>query len=108
MLINLQFQPSSANLAYEEKFSNNADPFKLQDIKLSVGRNELIAVIGGVGSGKSSLLAAIAGDMRRTIGQVKLGATRAICAQSAWIQNATIKDNILFGKEMQEDWYLIC
>jgi ABC-type multidrug transport system ATPase subunit len=80
-------------------------PFKIQDVNLTIGREELIAVIGSVGSGKSSLLAALAGDMRRTSGQIKLGAHRAFCPQYAWIQNATVKDNIVFGREFRQDWY---
>lgn len=79
--------------------------FKLWDISLSVARNELIAVIGTVGSGKSSLLAALAGDMRKTSGTVTMGASRAFCPQYAWIQNATAKDNIMFGKLFRKDWY---
>lgn len=79
--------------------------FKLWDIDFSVARNELIAVIGTVGSGKSSLLAALAGDMRRTSGSVTMGASRAFCPQYAWIQNATAKDNITFGKPFRKDWY---
>lgn len=82
-----------------------AEPFKLHDINFSVGRNELIAVIGEVGSGKSSLLAALAGDMRRTSGEITMGATRAFCPQYSWIQNATVKDNLLFGKEYNRKWY---
>lgn len=81
------------------------DPFKLHDMGFSVGRSELIAVIGGVGSGKSSLLAALAGDMRRTNGSVTMGATRAFCPQYAWIQNASVKENILFGKPYDRKWY---
>lgn len=80
-------------------------PFKLHNMNFSIGRNELVAVIGGVGSGKSSLLAALAGDMRKTRGNVTMGASRAFCPQYAWIQNATVKENILFGKEMDADWY---
>ena len=80
-------------------------PFKLHDLELSIGRNELIAVIGGVGSGKSSLLAALAGDMRRTNGSVTMGATRAFCPQYAWIQNTSVKENILFGKPYNGKWY---
>jgi ABC-type multidrug transport system fused ATPase/permease subunit len=80
------------------------EPFKLQGINFSIGRNELVAVIGGVGSGKSSLLAALAGDMRKTKGEVMIGARRAFCPQYAWIQNATVRDNILFGKEMDKEW----
>ncbi|PSK55267.1 hypothetical protein B9Z65_2656 [Elsinoe australis] len=80
-------------------------PFEIKDVNLTVGRNELIAVIGSVGSGKSSLLGALAGDMRRTEGHVTLGATRAFCPQYAWIQNTTVKENIIFGKEYKRRWY---
>lgn len=79
--------------------------FKLQHMNLEIGRNELVAVIGGVGSGKTSLLAALAGDMRKTSGEVVFGASKAFCPQYAWIQNATVRQNILFGKEMDREWY---
>lgn len=82
-----------------------AEPFKLHDLNFSIKRNELIAVIGGVGSGKSSLLAALAGDMRRTSGSVTMGGSRAFCPQYAWIQNATVRENLLFGKEYNRKWY---
>jgi ABC-type multidrug transport system fused ATPase/permease subunit len=81
------------------------EPFKLQDLSFEIGRNELVAVIGTVGSGKTSLLAALAGDMRKTNGEVILGASRAFCPQYAWIQNETVQQNILFGKEMDKQWY---
>ncbi|ETN38990.1 uncharacterized protein HMPREF1541_07032 [Cyphellophora europaea CBS 101466] len=82
-----------------------SDPFKIQDIDLTVGRNELIAVIGTVGSGKTSLLAALAGDMRKTGGKVHMAGTRAFCPQYAWIQNATLKENVMFGKPFNTKWY---
>ena len=81
------------------------EPFHLQDVNLSIGRDELIAVIGGVGSGKSSLLAALAGDMRKTAGTVTMGASRAFCPQYAWIQNTSVRENILFGKAYDRAWY---
>jgi len=79
--------------------------FKLWDVDFSIRRNELIAVIGTVGSGKSSLLAALAGEMRKTSGTITMGASRAFCPQYAWIQNATAKENIMFGKPFRRDWY---
>lgn len=82
-----------------------AGPFQLPDLNISVGRNELIAVIGSVGSGKSSLLAALAGDMRKTSGALTFGASRAFCPQYAWIQNASVRENITFGKEFDRQWY---
>lgn len=82
-----------------------AVPFQVKGLSFSVKRNELVAVIGTVGSGKTSLLAALAGDMRLTDGNIHLGASRAYCPQYAWIQNATVKNNILFGKDFDEKWY---
>ncbi|KAF2156832.1 ABC multidrug transporter-like protein [Myriangium duriaei CBS 260.36] len=80
-------------------------PFEIKGINIEVGRKELIAVIGSVGSGKSSLLGALAGDMRKTNGSVTFGSSRAFCPQYAWIQNATVKENIIFGKEYKRKWY---
>lgn len=73
------------------------DPFSLRSLDIAIGRGELIAVIGDVGSGKSSLLAAIAGDMRKTGGEMIIGTSRAYCPQSSWIQNASVRENIIFG-----------
>ncbi|KAL2851875.1 P-loop containing nucleoside triphosphate hydrolase protein [Aspergillus pseudoustus] len=94
-----------AKPAAEKARDKPAEPFQLRDLGLDVRRDELIAVIGGVGSGKSSLLSALAGDMRMTDGAVRLGTSRAFCPQYTWIQNTTLRDNILFGKEYNEEWY---
>ncbi|TLD39578.1 hypothetical protein E2P81_ATG00565 [Venturia nashicola] len=80
-------------------------PFKMTDLNLTVGRHELIAVIGTVGSGKTSLLAALAGDMRKTAGSITMSAGRAFCPQYAWIQNASVKENIVFGRPFNQQWY---
>ncbi|KAL2258581.1 hypothetical protein VTK26DRAFT_8070 [Humicola hyalothermophila] len=100
-------QNSSGDSSAEEASTlvEEREPFKLQDLSFEIGRNELVAVIGTVGSGKTSLLAALAGDMRKTSGKVTLGASRAFCPQYAWIQNATVRENILFGKAMDREWY---
>lgn len=90
----------TASTLVEEK-----EPFKLADMNFTAGRNELIAVIGSVGCGKSSLLASLAGDMRKTGGDVVFGASRAFCPQYAWIQNTSLQNNITFGKELDRDWY---
>jgi ATP-binding cassette subfamily C (CFTR/MRP) protein 1 len=91
--------PSDMTAVEEEK------PFEINDIDLTFGRNELVAIIGSVGSGKSSLLAALAGDMRKTSGEVIIGASRAFCPQYAWIQNASVRENIIFGKDFDQEWY---
>ncbi|PHH53173.1 ATP-binding cassette sub-family C member 11 [Ceratocystis fimbriata CBS 114723] len=88
-----------------EDHSADRQAFRLDNLNISFGRNELVAVIGSVGSGKTSLLSALAGDMRKTGGEVVLGADRAFCPQYAWVQNATLQKNILFGKPMNKAWY---
>ncbi|XP_077991202.1 ATP-binding cassette sub-family C member 10-like [Glandiceps talaboti] len=72
----------------------------LTDINLSIRKGQLIGVIGNVGSGKSSLLAAITGEMKRCDGDIWVECLNegfGLSTQEAWIQQATVKDNILFG-----------
>jgi ABC-type multidrug transport system fused ATPase/permease subunit len=81
------------------------EPFILPSFSLDIRRGELLAVIGGIGCGKTSLLSALAGDMRKVHGTLKFASERAFCPQTAWIQNATVRDNILFGKPYEPEWY---
>jgi ABC-type multidrug transport system fused ATPase/permease subunit len=60
--------------------------FKLKDIDLKIPRGQFVAIVGAVGSGKTSLLQGLIGDMRKTGGSVRFGGSVAYCPQSAWIQ----------------------
>ncbi|XP_041998041.1 ABC transporter C family member 3-like [Salvia splendens] len=77
----------------------------LRDINFRVSRGMKVAVCGMVGSGKSSLLSSILGEIPKIYGVVSLSGTKAYVAQSAWIQSGKIEENILFGKEMDRQWY---
>ncbi|XP_041804130.1 multidrug resistance-associated protein 1-like [Chelmon rostratus] len=77
----------------------------LQRINIKVKMGSLVAVVGHVGSGKSSLLSAMLGEMERRSGFVSIKGSVAYIPQQAWIQNASLKDNILFGGERKESWY---
>ncbi|KAL4618721.1 hypothetical protein ACB092_06G031300 [Castanea dentata] len=77
----------------------------LKDINLKVQHGMRVAVCGTVGSGKSSLLSCILGEIPRISGTVKLCGTKAYVAQSPWIQSGKIEENILFGKEMERMRY---
>ncbi|KAL8582638.1 hypothetical protein ACOMHN_028703 [Nucella lapillus] len=70
----------------------------LRNINLEIPKGRLVAVVGQVGTGKSSLISAILGEMRKLQGSVVVQSSVAYVPQQAWIQNATLKDNILFGK----------
>ncbi|NXF93851.1 MRP6 protein, partial [Eubucco bourcierii] len=77
----------------------------LRRIDLTVPKGCLLAVVGQVGAGKSSLLAALLGELEKTDGCITIQDTTAYVPQQAWIQNASVEDNILFGKEMDETWF---
>ncbi|NXW77005.1 MRP1 protein, partial [Hirundo rustica] len=77
----------------------------LRSIELSVPQGSLLAVVGQVGAGKSSLLAAVLGELQATDGCVTMKDTAAYVPQQAWVLNASVEDNILFGKEMDEAWF---
>ncbi|KAI0268425.1 ABC transporter [Russula aff. rugulosa BPL654] len=79
--------------------------FNLKQINFKVPRGQLLAIVGAVGSGKTSLLQGLIGDMRKTGGSVRFGGSLAYCSQSAWIQNATIRENICFGRPFEAERY---
>ncbi|KFQ72303.1 Canalicular multispecific organic anion transporter 2, partial [Phaethon lepturus] len=77
----------------------------LKDINLLVPSGALVAVVGHVGCGKSSLVSALLGEMEKLEGEVAVKGSVAYVPQQAWIQNATLKDNILFGQAPNEQKY---
>ncbi|CAG8537245.1 20906_t:CDS:10, partial [Racocetra persica] len=98
----------SAALIPAEKVENShqlSPKSHLHNINISIPRGKLIAIVGSVGSGKSSLLSALVGEMKRIKGEVIFGGNVGYCPQTAWIQNATIRDNITFGLPFDEEKY---
>ncbi|XP_006926069.1 canalicular multispecific organic anion transporter 1 [Pteropus alecto] len=77
----------------------------IQDVNLDVRPGQLVAVVGTVGSGKSSLMSALLGEMENIHGHIAIKGTVAYVPQQSWIQNGTVKDNILFGSELDEKRY---
>ncbi|XP_042490493.1 ABC transporter C family member 3-like [Macadamia integrifolia] len=79
----------------------------LKDLNFQVYCGRRVAICGSVGSGKSSLLSCILGEVPKVSGSIKLNGTKAYVAQSPWIQSGKIVDNILFGKMMDKERYEI-
>ncbi|CAG8658361.1 29234_t:CDS:10, partial [Racocetra persica] len=73
------------NLENSQSFSPKS---QLRNINVSIPRGKLIAIIGSVGSG-----------------EVLLGGNIGYCPQTAWIQNATFRDNVTFGLHFDEEKY---
>ncbi|XP_034827291.1 ATP-binding cassette sub-family C member 10 [Maniola hyperantus] len=92
----------------DSESSNEAliqEPFKLQDIFLEIGKEELVGIAGPVGSGKTSLLLAIIGDMLKQAGDIQIPEflnSFGYVSQQPWLVRGTIRDNILFGKPYDE------
>nr|XP_022323792.1 multidrug resistance-associated protein 1-like isoform X1 [Crassostrea virginica]XP_022323793.1 multidrug resistance-associated protein 1-like isoform X1 [Crassostrea virginica]XP_022323794.1 multidrug resistance-associated protein 1-like isoform X1 [Crassostrea virginica] len=104
----VQHEPRSDSVVSVENgiFSWDSDMQPaLRDINLKIPSGKLVAVVGQVGSGKSSLLSALLGEMDKLSGRVNVHGKVAYVPQQAWIQNATVRDNILFGKGMEDGKY---
>ncbi|KAG0285970.1 hypothetical protein BGZ96_009863 [Linnemannia gamsii] len=97
--------------------------FKLKDLSIEFPVGKLSLIVGPTGSGKTALLLALLGELDRVEGQMFLprldyndrsrasssstsrGSGIAYVSQTAWLQNTTVRDNILFGKKFDQDLY---
>ncbi|KAL8232301.1 hypothetical protein R6Q57_002079 [Mikania cordata] len=71
----------------------------LDHVNLTIPKGSLVAVIGEVGSGKSSLLNSILGEMKLIRGSISSRGSIAYVSQIPWILSGTIRDNVIFGKD---------
>lgn len=79
----------------------------LQNINVTIKQGEFVVITGVIGSGKSSLLSALAGFMKMTNpneGRLTVNSDLLLCS-NPWIQNATVRNNILFGQPMDHRKY---
>uniref|UniRef100_A0A4X2LLY1 ATP binding cassette subfamily C member 3 n=1 Tax=Vombatus ursinus TaxID=29139 RepID=A0A4X2LLY1_VOMUR len=74
-------------------------------LNLQVPKGSLVAIVGPVGCGKTSLISALLGEMEKLEGKVAVKGSVAYVPQQAWIQNATLQDNVLFGQPMDQKRY---
>ncbi|KAL8241671.1 hypothetical protein R6Q59_011973 [Mikania micrantha] len=100
----IEFEPG------EYSWDTNDLDQRLPTIKISekmrIPKGYKVAICGSVGSGKSSLLYSILGEIPRVSGgRIKVFGSKAFVPQSAWIQTGTIRENILFGREMNKGYY---
>ncbi|KAL1953834.1 hypothetical protein VTO42DRAFT_2129 [Malbranchea cinnamomea] len=77
----------------------------LENINFSARKGELSCIVGRVGSGKSSLLQALLGDLWKVNGEVTVRGHVAYVAQQAWVMNASVRDNIVFGHRWDPHFY---
>ncbi|XP_077632923.1 ATP-binding cassette sub-family C member 3 isoform X1 [Crocuta crocuta] len=80
-------------------------PPTLHSLDIQVPKGALVAVVGPVGCGKSSLVSALLGEMEKLEGTVCVKGSVAYVPQQAWIQNCTLQENILFGRALDPKRY---
>ena len=101
-------QPQDAIVIKDGCFTwldGNSTNDSIRNIDMKIKQGSLVAVAGSVGAGKSSILSAILGDMVKTKGSISKSGSLGYVPQQAWIQNMTLRENILFDKELQFDKY---
>ncbi|PAA59379.1 hypothetical protein BOX15_Mlig000262g4 [Macrostomum lignano] len=77
----------------------------LSDVNLEIEDGSLIAIVGTVGAGKSSLLNALLGYITKLDGTVLIKGSLAYVSQEPFIQNLSLRDNVLFNSPMHENLY---
>ncbi|KAK1355887.1 ABC-type xenobiotic transporter [Heracleum sosnowskyi] len=100
----------STNVAIEIKdgefcWDASSSSLTLSGIEMKVEKGMRVAVCGMVGSGKSSFLSCILGEIPKISGEVRVCGSSAYVSQSAWIQSGNIEENILFGSPMDKVKY---
>lgn len=77
----------------------------LRDVTVSLQPGKLVAVVGGVGAGKTALLLSLLGELHKVQGRVRMPPTVAITTQTAWLRIGTVRQNIVFGQPFAEERY---
>mmetsp|Transcript_610 Transcript_610/g.1037 ORF Transcript_610/g.1037 Transcript_610/m.1037 type:complete len:1231 (+) Transcript_610:1864-5556(+) len=100
-------QPEDGEMKVKTEEVALAEPstsnFYIKGINLKVSPGDLVMIEGPVGSGKSSLLLAILGEMSIESGYAKKNGTVGYVEQEAWILPASVKDNIILDKPFDQD-----
>lgn len=86
-------------------WDKNAERRTLEQINFTAHKGDLACIVGRVGSGKSSLLQAILGDLWKINGEVVLHGRSAYVPQQAWVMNASVRENIVFGHRWDPQFY---
>ena len=94
-----------ALLSVSASWDGREERMALKDISFSVNNGQMLAVTGSVGSGKSSLLMAILGELPAINGTISFNGTIAFVPQIPWVFSGTIRDNILFGRSFDKNRY---
>ena len=87
------------------KWNKEETELTLDTMSLTASSGKLVAIIGPVGSGKSSIIQAVLGEFPSSQGSVTIRGAISYSPQEAWVFSGTVRQNILFGMEFDEKRY---
>ncbi|XP_040591287.1 ATP-binding cassette sub-family C member 12 isoform X2 [Mesocricetus auratus] len=96
--------PSAQGVASPELQSGSPKSV-LHNISFVVRKGKVLGICGNVGSGKSSLISALLGQMQLQKGVVAVNGPLAYVSQQAWIFHGNVRENILFGEKYNHQRY---
>ncbi|KAM6178581.1 ATP-binding cassette sub-family C member 4 isoform 2-T2 [Rhynchocyon petersi] len=106
---NTQLPPDGKTIVHVQDFTASWDKASetptLRGLSFTVRPGELLAVVGPVGAGKSSLLSAVLGELPPSEGLVNVQGRIAYVSQQPWVFSGTVRSNILFGKKYEKERY---
>jgi len=101
--VDLAFEMENCDFKWDGTEGNKPT---INNISLKIKKGSKVGIVGDVGCGKSSILAALLGQIRQVKGEtVKVYGTTAYMSQEAWLLNVTLRENVLFGKQLEPERY---
>lgn len=97
-------EKSKESIAEVPNYPQYEVAFQIDNVNIDIKRGQMVMIVGSIGTGKSSLLKAMAGQMQRINGTVDIYGSHVLCGEP-WIQSTTFKENIIFGNEYDEEFY---
>ncbi|CAI0545474.1 unnamed protein product [Linum tenue] len=109
LALNPQLEPGVPAISIKNghfSWESKAEKPTLSNINLDIPAGSLVAIVGGTGEGKTSLVSAMLGELPAVADtSVVIRGTVAYVPQVSWIFNATLRDNILFGSAFEPERY---
>jgi len=103
--VNYDIKDSRGKQNFIKEHKINVEEAVLKDLNLEIKAQTLTAIVGRVGSGKSTLLLSLTGEMPRLEGILRVAGKIAYVEQEPIIFSGTLRENILFGLDFEEEFY---